>query len=95
MFKLYFREKALKTLKRMERKSQFKVNFILNDLESGRFTKLDIQKIRGTKGGHRLRLGRWRILFTLFLKEKRIEIVDIFLKKGKKDYSKRKKLIRE
>jgi len=41
----------------------------------------------------RLRVGRWRILFALFDKEKRIEIVDIFLRKGE-DYKKRIKLIK-
>lgn len=63
------------------------------------FKKLEIdpfgsntRKISGTKNGYRLRVGRWRILFVLFLKEKRIEIVDIFLKKGKQDYIKKIKL---
>jgi hypothetical protein len=37
---------------------------------------------------------RWCILFALFLKEKRIEIVDIFLRKGEEDYKKRMKLIK-
>jgi len=54
---------------------------------------LDIKKISGTENGYRLRVGRWRILFALFLKEKRIEIVDVFLKKGKEDYFKRIKLL--
>jgi hypothetical protein len=49
--------------------------------------------VEGTKFGYRLRLGRWRILFVLFSKEKRIEIVDIFLKKGEKDYDKRRHLL--
>jgi hypothetical protein len=37
-------------------------------------------------------LKKWRILFVLFDKEKRIEIVDIFLRRGE-DYKKRIKLI--
>jgi hypothetical protein len=32
-------------------------------------------------------------LFALFPDEKRIEIVDIFLRKGEEDYRKRRKLI--
>ena len=54
----------------------------------------NVKKLQGTEFGYRLRIGRWRILFALFSKEKRIEIVDIFLKKGKEDYFKRRKLIR-
>jgi len=57
------------------------------------FKHRQIKKIKNTKFGYRLRLGRWRILFALFPKTKRIEIVDIFLKKGKEDYNKRKPLL--
>ncbi len=94
MFKLDFREKALKILSRIQRGYQLKINSVLDDLKLGRFTVLDIKRIEGTKYGHRLRVGRWRVLFSLFSNEKRIEIVDIFLKKGKEDYEKRKYLLK-
>jgi len=51
-----------------------------------------LDKIEGTQRGYRFRVGRWRILFILFSAEKRIEIVDIFLKKRREDYRKRIKL---
>ena len=57
------------------------------------FNHSQVRKIQDTKNGYRLRIGRWRILFVMFSKEKRIEIVDIFLKKEKEDYNKRKKLL--
>ena len=93
MFKLYFRPKALRILKNLERKIQLEINSALDDLRAEKFISLKIKKIEGTKNGYRLRLGRWRILFVLFSKEKRIEIVGIFLKKGKEDYEKRKHLL--
>ncbi len=76
-----------------------------NDLKQkfyGEFKKLSInpfghpnvKKIKGAKFGYRLRVGRWRILFALFSKERRIEVVDIFLKKGKENYLKRRRLLR-
>jgi len=89
MFKLFFRAKAFKILEKLERAYQLKINSALNDLRLGKFTSWDIEKVQGTKYGHRLRIGRWRVFFDLFAKEKRIEIVDIFLKKGKEDYHKR------
>jgi len=52
-----------------------------------------IKKIKDTKFGYRLRLGRWRILFAVFSKEKQIEIVDMFLKKGRENYKRRKHLL--
>ena len=53
-----------------------------------------MKKISGTKFGYRLRVGRWRVLFALFQKEKRIEIVDIFLKKGERDYLRKMRLLK-
>jgi|GEM_PF-776006 len=94
MFKLFFRKKAFKILKAIERKHQLRINSALNELKKGQFDKYNIEKIKGTDKGYRLRIGRWRILFILISREKRIEIVDIFLKKGKGDYFKKKKLIR-
>ena len=58
------------------------------------FIRPQVKRLQGTENGYRLRIGRWRILFALFLKEKRIEVVDIFMKKGKEDYQKRKKIIK-
>lgn len=94
MFKLYFRSKALKALAKIEKKTQLEINDALDNIKLGRFENYNIRKIEGTEFGYRLRLGRWRILFALFSKEKRIEIIDIFIKKGRKDYLKRRKLIR-
>ena len=62
-------------------------------LSSNPFIRSQVKKLQGTGNGYRLRIGRWRILFALFPKEKRIEVVDIFMKKGKEDYQKRKKLL--
>jgi mRNA-degrading endonuclease RelE of RelBE toxin-antitoxin system len=62
-------------------------------LSANPFKHQNVKKIRNTEFGYRLRIGRWRILFALFSKEKQIEIVDIFLKKGRENYFKRKRLI--
>lgn len=93
MFKIEFREKAFKILKGIERNRQLRINSALDNLKFGKFNSENIRKIQGTQHGHRLRVGQWRILFILFQKEKRIEIVDVFLKKGKEDYRKRRKLL--
>jgi len=93
MFELYFRPRVLKVLKKIKKYDQLRINLALDVLKSGRFNSLDLDKIEGTQRGYRLRIGRWRILFALFSKVKRIEIVDIFLKKSKEDYLKRMKLL--
>lgn len=94
MFELEVRPKALRALRKVERKVQLELNSALDTLRAGDFRGLDIKKIEDTKHGHRIRIGRWRILFVLFLKERRAEIVDIFLKKGKDDYQKRRYLLK-
>ena len=94
MFDLYFRPRALRNLENLERKLQLKINSALDDLKSEKLDLHNIKKIEGTKFGYRLRIRRWRVLFALFSKEKRIEIVDIFLKKGRENYEKRRYLLR-
>ena len=95
MFALDFRPRALKGLIKAKREDQLKINSILDILKDGNWAELDLKKIRGVEGGYRLRVGRWRILFSLFSKEKRIEIIDIFLKKGRKDYMEKMKLLKK
>lgn len=94
MYKIEFREKAFKILSEIEREYQLKINSVLDNLRLGKFNLKKIKKIQGTMYGYRFRLGRWRVLFTLMPKEKRIEVVDIFLKKDKGDYQKRKHLLK-
>lgn len=63
MFNLYFRPKALKILKFLERTLQLEINSALDNLKSGQFTSQNIKKIQDTKNGYRLRIGRWRNFF--------------------------------
>ncbi|MDO8524504.1 MAG: hypothetical protein Q7R99_02655 [bacterium] len=89
MFKIFFREKSLKFLQKINRSQQLSINSALDNLSAEKFILLDIKKIKEAENGYRLRVGRWRILLTMFSTEKRIEIVDIFLKKSESDYQKR------
>jgi mRNA-degrading endonuclease RelE of RelBE toxin-antitoxin system len=89
MFQLFFRPKARKILKALDRDIQLKINSALDGLILGGFSSRDIKKIQGTKNGYRLRIDRWRVLFILLTKEKRIEVVDIFMEKDKRDYHRR------
>ena len=94
MFKVVITSRAEKEFSRLPQDLKQKLFEELKKLSINPFRHPKVKKLRGTKFGYRLRIGRWRILFTLFSKEKRIEIIDIFLKKGRENYFKRKKLIR-
>jgi len=94
MLRVFFTSRADKELGKLPPGLKQKIYNEIKTLSENPFSHPRVQKVEGTKFGFRLRLGRWRILFALFPKEKRIEIVNIFLKKGKEDYNKRIKLLR-
>ncbi|MBU4480753.1 hypothetical protein KKH59_00355 [Patescibacteria group bacterium] len=94
MFRVYFTSRSDKELAELPQELKQKIFNEIKVISENSFLHHQVRKVEGTKFGYRLRLGRWRILFALFSKEKRIEIVDIFLKKGKEDYEKRKHLLR-
>jgi len=94
MFRVFFTSRADKELSKLPLGLKQKIYEEIKILSENPFLHPQIKKIEGTKFGYRLRFGRWRILFALFSKEKRIEIVDIFLKKGKENYKRRKNLLR-
>lgn len=93
MFRVYFTSQVDKALAELPQKLKQRVYNKLKVLSENPFSHPQVRKVEGTKFGYRLRIGRRRILFALFQKERRIEIVDVFLKKGKEDYGKRKKLL--
>jgi len=93
MYKVVIKPKAEREFGKLPKELQRKFYEEFRKLSINPFNLPQLKKIEGTKQGWRLRIGRWRILFALFSKEKRIEIVDIFLKKGKEDYRKRIELL--
>lgn len=93
MFRVLITSRAERRFKKLTRKLRREFYEELKTLEIDPFSHSNIKKLGRTQLGWRLRVGRWRVLFALFKQEKRIEIVDIFLKKGESDYDKRKKLI--
>lgn len=92
MFKVVITSRTDREFGKLPRNLKEKFYREFKRLEINPFSS-DVKKISGTKYGYRLRVGRWRILFALFSREKRIEIVDIFLKQSKEDYAKRIKLL--
>ena len=94
MFKVIITPRAGKEFAKLPQNLKQKFYTEFEKLAVNPFIHPKGKKLQGTEFGYRLRIGRWRILFALFSKEKRIEIVDIFLKRGKEDYLKRRKLIK-
>lgn len=93
MYEIIIKPRAEREFGKLSKEFKEKFYEEFKKLETDPFQHPQIKKIKGTKFGYRLRIGRWRILFALFSKAKRIEIVDIFLKKGKENYNKRRHLL--
>jgi mRNA-degrading endonuclease RelE of RelBE toxin-antitoxin system len=94
MYEIIIKLRAEKEFAKLPKKLKEKFYIEFKKLAANPLAHPQIKKIKGTKFGWRLRIDRWRILFALFPNEKRIEVVDIFLRKGEEDYRKRRKLIR-
>ena len=59
----------------------------LEDLSYNPLWYRRVKKLGGNESRYRFRVGRWRVLFTLTANK--IQIYDIFLKKGRDDYHRR------
>jgi mRNA interferase RelE/StbE len=94
MYEIIIKPRAEKEFAKLPKELQEKFYIEFEKLSKNPFAHPNIKKIKGTKFGWRLRIDRWRILFALFPKERRIEILDIFLRKGGEDYRKRRGLIK-
>jgi len=67
--------------------NQIRIKAALDALQVGTFPP-HTRKLGGVPDGYRTRIGRWRILFTL--SEGLADIADIFLKKERGDYRRRR-----
>ena len=89
-FKVYFKNSADKIFAGLSRELQQNIVEALFRLAENPFSRdQNIKKISGAVDAYRIRIGRWRILYTVYINKKEIEVIDLFLKKGKEDYSKR------
>lgn len=79
-------KKFLKLEKKIRRSIFEKLNVIVrNPLVSGKLKSY--RKIIGTKNAYRVRIDRYRVIYLVLTKDKKIGVLDIF-KRGEVDYQK-------
>ena len=88
MFEVRFTSRAEREFGTLPNNLKRKFYKELEKLSINPFGHPKVKKIGGTELGYRLRVGRWRILFALFSKERRIEVIDIFLNLLKSEVNK-------
>ncbi len=91
MFAVVLKPRAEKEFTKLSRELQQKLFDEFKKLSANPFAVRG-KKLWGTDNGYRLRIGRWRILFAMLDNERKIEVVDIFMKKGREDYMRKLKL---
>ena len=83
MYIIHLTKKAAKNHDKLPEKTKNKVELALNELqysfESGR---LDIKKLKGFKNVYRVRIGQWRIIYEMDIKERSILVHRILPRKS-------------
>ncbi|MDP3762941.1 MAG: hypothetical protein Q8Q97_02620 [bacterium] len=85
MAEIFIRPRAINGFKSTGKDEQQKIKAAIEVLRNGKFP-VHTKKLGGTTSGYRIRIGKWRILFVLEKDE--IDVVDIFIKKGRDNYRK-------
>ena len=89
-FRVYFKTSTEKVFSDLSAEFQQNIVEALFKLAKNPFQgNLDVKKISGFADAYRMRIGRWRVIYTLYTNKREIEIIDIFIKKGKEDYTRR------
>ena len=90
MLRVLFSSHGERAFAVIPRDMQQQVVDVLNGLAEDPEWYRRAKKLGGSENRYRLRVGRWRILFTQ--SKNIIEIADIFMRKGSADYRRRKYL---
>ena len=77
MYKVHVEEKALKYLKQLEKKQRDKIFSAIKKLQKLSSKTRNVKNLRGYKGGYRLRVGDYRVLFVRDEKKKSIKVYTI------------------
>ena len=87
MYTVVFRTSFERTFKKLDRSVQQQILDELSVLAQNPFSHPHIRPIVGVRQkAYRLRVGRWRVLYLLLTRNHTLEVIDLFIRKGKNDY---------
>lgn len=88
MYKVVFTSRFERTFKKLDTATQQIIVDAIMTLAQDPFSSGQIKRIVGVKqNAFRLRVGRWRVLYLVLTKQETLEVVDLFMRKGRDDYS--------
>jgi mRNA interferase RelE/StbE len=85
-YRMVFRKSAEREFAKLDQELKRSIIERLESLAKDPYKATNVKKVLGFRNGYRLRLGRWRIFYLVWDNEKEIEVIDIFMEKGKEDY---------
>lgn len=79
MFELFFSNKAEKELRNLDRKLLEKISALLEVLKDSPLPikEYDLKKISGTENLYRVRLSDYRVVYSVYWNDKRVNILKI------------------
>jgi mRNA-degrading endonuclease RelE of RelBE toxin-antitoxin system len=87
MYKVVFRTRFERVFKKLDRQIQVVLLEAIGRLAEDPFSNKQVRAIVGVKQmAYRLRVGRWRILYIVLTRDQKLEVIDLFLRKGGGDY---------
>ncbi len=87
MIRIFFSAHGLRAFEKMPRKIRERLIQGIESLADDPLWYRRVKKLEGSEDRYRLRIGRWRILFTAANNE--MEIMDVFMRKEDTDYRRR------
>ena len=87
MFRIFFSSHGDRTFGKAPKNIQQEIVETLESLAQDKFWYRRVRKLEGSENRYRLRIARWRILFSVSGQE--LEVMDVFMKKGSEDYRRR------
>lgn len=75
MFKVFLSRSAEKTFSNLQKEIQQLIYEELNQLANNPYSNPNVKKLKGAEIGWRLRVRRWRVLFVLSSKEKKLKLL--------------------
>ena len=83
MYTVNLTKKAAKSYDKLPEKLKNEIRDALNELQySFAPNRLDVKKLKGCKSTYRVRVGHWRIIYEIDIKEKSILIYGILPRKN-------------
>lgn len=87
MYEIVFRTRFERVFKKLDKKTQKQLFDAIEQLAIDPFKNPNVRPVSGVKQkAYRLRVGRWRVLYFVVIKDRIVEVIDLFIKKSKSDY---------